>query len=187
MNPYFHSIPYDDQYIIYLNGSMKCGLVKNKVYMSNIDQLTEHSYKLFIENETLFHKQKNLVLGPVGLTLNVANKCNLNCAYCYANGGVYSSSENLMNVQTAVDAVKLFAEYYHELKRIKFFGGEPFLNPDAIEATCEICKSLVKQNILRYMPDFDTVTNGTLLNQKLIDLIKTYNIAVTVRDRKSVV
>lgn len=181
MQPYYHILPFHDCFILYLNGTMKYVVLtpeEHQVCLSGGENsvLT----RLLSENEEMFHQVNELHLGPVGLTLNVANTCNLCCSYCYAHGGNYNSQNTLMSEDTAIRAVRQFAEYFGELKRIKFFGGEPFLNPKVIRAVCETCVELRNKGIIKELPDFTTVTNGTIINSELIDLIKMYDIGVTV-------
>lgn len=181
MYPYIHLIPFQDRAILYLNGSMKCIQLSTKEYMNFckgiiIPQLCE----LLCENERMYNQHNELRLGAVGLTLNIANKCNLHCSYCYANGGNYHSRDELMHPDVAAIAIRKFAIHFGELKRVKFFGGEPFLNPAAIRVACETCIKLTSEGILKQLPDFTAVTNGSILTQELIDLINKYNIGVTV-------
>lgn len=181
MHPHTHLIPFKDQGILYLNGSMKCILLTADEMHSFTEELDIPVLSdLLRENERIYCQQNELRLGEVGLTLNVANTCNLRCSYCYANGGNYHGEDALMSADLASSAVRIFAKQYGNLKRIKFFGGEPFLNPEAIRAACETCATLVREGMLRDMPDFTTVTNGSILTQKLIDLINQYDIGVTV-------
>lgn len=181
MQSYTHIIPFHDRAILYLNGSMKSVLLSPEEYQMYLAG-TENPVlaQLLSENRTMYHHQSELRLGAVGLTLNVANTCNLRCSYCYANGGNYNSENAIMSANTAALAVRVFAKHFGELKRVKFFGGEPFLNPQAIRAACEACVKLTEDGVLKRLPDFTTVTNGTVLTQELIELIKQYDIGVTV-------
>lgn len=178
--PYYHLIAYKEEFILYLNGSMKCVLItKEHAESLRKGEVAAELTDLWLENKDLFHKEPELRLGPVGLTLNVANQCNLRCSYCYANGGNYHGTEGLMSTKMAKHAVRRFAEYFGELKRIKFFGGEPFLNYHAMKAACEECEKLLEEGVLQSLPNFDTVTNGTILSDELIEIIKKYEIGVT--------
>ena len=181
MHPYVHMIQIQDRAVLYLNGSMKCVLLsskeKNDLCKGVISQQLN---ELLCENKNMYNQHNELRLGETGLTLNIANTCNFHCSYCYANGGNYCSSDALMSTDIAAIAVRKFAAYFGVLKRIKFFGGEPFLNPDAIRAACETCINLKAEGVLKQLPDFTTVTNGSVLTQELIDLINKYDIGVTV-------
>ena len=51
------------------------------------------------KNEKLLNKSKNKLINKI--VFNVSNMCNLNCKYCYANGGNYNREDSLMSLNTA--------------------------------------------------------------------------------------
>lgn len=101
------------------------------------------------------------------LDLHLTDKCNLRCQYCYY-------------FNLAEDKKKDFPQEYINLLPIicqrlgvdtlTFYGGEPTLVPDLIEACCERTSKLK----IRY----SIVTNGTICNDKILSLMKKYNISV---------
>lgn len=91
----------------------------------------------------------------------VARQCNLRCRYCPVD-----KKRESMDIETAWRAVSLFLEEAAKGGRIRFFGGEPFLNLPAVKY---ILHRVGKKNGLR----FDLTTNGSLLNKKEIDFFKT--------------
>lgn len=52
--------------------------------------------------------------------------------------------------------------------------------PDTIEAVCECIETLVEEKILQKIPVYTMVTNMTVLTEKLLNLIKNYQIRLTV-------
>ena len=74
------------------------------------------------------------------LNLNLTDRCNLACVYCYARGGNYQRLQQEFSPDGAVKAVSsAFAQADPEQDfRIEFFGGEPFLNTPAIEAVLRL-------------------------------------------------
>lgn len=109
------------------------------------------------------------------LTLNVANSCNMNCGYCYANGGTYHSEENLMPLSVAKKAIDIFAEKFGEIGSIKFIGGEPLLNKKVVCGVCDYVQEKFDAGVLPGMPDFIIATNGTILDDQLIEYSLRYN------------
>ena len=109
------------------------------------------------------------------LNLNTANACNMNCGYCYANGGVYHSREQLMSMEVAQRALDLFADHYGAINRIKFIGGEPLLNQNVVCSVCDYVRKKVDRGEMPAMPEFSIVTNGTILNDRLIQYSKEYH------------
>jgi len=73
------------------------------------------------------------------LNLNLTDRCNLACVYCYARGGNYARLDREFGPEAAVTAVSAaFAQADPDRDfRIEFFGGEPFLNEAAIGAVLD--------------------------------------------------
>lgn len=113
------------------------------------------------------------------ITLCVSNDCNLRCKYCYAQGGNYGMQRQLMTFETAERFIDFCVCHFKSIKYILFFGGEPFLNYKIIEYVCESFqqKSLINAFPL---PKFAVVTNGTILNDRILNVIKKYISLVTI-------
>jgi uncharacterized protein len=114
------------------------------------------------------------------LELMVSNDCNLNCLYCYAQGGDYGRGASLMAPQVARKAIDRVLEHFQEIQTVVFFGGEPLLNLAAIKAACQHLLEKQAAGKIKRMPYFGTVTNGTLLTEAAIEVINKYKIDVTV-------
>lgn len=102
------------------------------------------------------------------LFLNVAQKCNLKCSYCFGKGGSYGLQQEMMSIDTARRCVDYWLKNIEEKKQnivVSFFGGEPLLNLEVIEFVVQYINSK-KQSIngnVKYM----ITTNGTILNKVL--------------------
>jgi len=114
------------------------------------------------------------------LTLNISNDCNLRCRYCYAGGGSYGGARGLMKLEVAIRAIDAAYERFDGIDTIQFFGGEPALNVRVMRGVCEYVRFLHREGRIAYPPSFAVVTNGTILSEEFLDVIKTYNIGVTV-------
>ena len=114
------------------------------------------------------------------LELMVSNDCNLNCVYCYAQGGDYGRGASQMTPQIARKAIDRVLEHFEEVGTVVLFGGEPFLNLAAIEGVCRYFEEKHAAGEIKKVPRFGTVTNGTLLTDAAVELISKYNIDVTV-------
>ncbi|MDR3161797.1 MAG: radical SAM protein [Spirochaetaceae bacterium] len=103
---------------------------------------------------------KLLVLWPT-------SRCNLSCVYCYAAGHPPAD----MALETALRGIDLMGG---EDFTLQFAGGEPLLNFPLIE------------RVLRYAREtcgrvrFALQTNGTLLNERIIGVLKHYRVALGV-------
>ena len=113
------------------------------------------------------------------LVINVTHDCNMRCAYCFADAGAYGSERGMLSETTGRRIIEDFFSRFERIGRIQFFGGEPFLNCRSIEALCgatvERCE---RQGVTP--PAFTVITNGTILNESIIEMIKKYQISVTV-------
>lgn len=94
----------------------------------------------------------------------ITNQCNLNCATCYNRSGL--SKERLeISATKLTESIKILSAY--GLERVLISGGEPTLHSDF-----ENVLDLVNENPSL---SFGIVTNGTVYNQKLIDMLNTRN------------
>lgn len=100
--------------------------------------------------------------------LKISNTCNMKCDYCYANKGNYGKKDSVMSLAVTNASIEFINNKITNIKKISFFGGEPFLNIQSMEL---FLKNIKNRNIL-----YSTVTNGTLLNSNVINLLKTYNL-----------
>lgn len=108
------------------------------------------------------------------LNLMVSQKCELNCAYCYGNGGTYGTPSK-MTSKVAKEAVSFFAEFFAEITSIQFFGGEPLLNIHVIEDAIRYAGDLVNQGKLKKSPDFAIVTGLAVPNlDNVVRLLKNF-------------
>jgi sulfatase maturation enzyme AslB (radical SAM superfamily) len=113
------------------------------------------------------------------LVLNVANYCNLDCVYCYAQGGDYGGPHEKMSLEIGQETFQKFYELYDQISRVMFFGGEPLLNADVIERLCEFGWQTADR-LGRQRPVYTMITNGTILSPKIIELVKRYDLKLTI-------
>ena len=114
------------------------------------------------------------------LEILVATDCNLRCRYCYANGGSYGKDRMRLTAKMAIRYLEaLFPKPYRSVRIIEFFGGEPTLCPDTIEAVCCYFKNLYTRKIIDTMPQFLMVSNCTLIDGHMAKIISEYKIGVT--------
>lgn len=116
--------------------------------------------------------------GTVGfnkLSLHVSHLCNMRCTYCYASGGDYGLGEKLMSKSVALAAVNMVLERFGKIRTVQFFGGEPLLNLPVIEAVCEYVTKELGDRIT-----LGLVTNLSILPEQFVDLVRRFNLKVTV-------
>lgn len=113
------------------------------------------------------------------LRLLITNKCNLDCIYCYANGGSYNQELKDMSKDVLKRTIDFFYSKYDYINQISFFGGEPLINVSLIEYACDYINEFCSLNN-KQLPKYSIVTNGTLINNRALKLIDKYKIAVNV-------
>jgi uncharacterized protein len=113
------------------------------------------------------------------LVLNVANTCNLDCVYCYAQGGDYGGPRERMSFETGRAALERFFGLYEEISTVQFFGGEPLLNWKVISDLCEYGWDLADR-LGKPRPVWMLSTNGTVLTDNILKMIGDFSIKVTV-------
>lgn len=120
------------------------------------------------------------------LCLHVAHDCNLRCEYCFASEGDYNSGRELMGKEVAIKAVDYLVANSSGRTNIEidFFGGEPLMNFDVVEAVVKYGREIEKETGKKFY--FTMTTNGTLLNQHRIDFINENmdNVVISIDGRK---
>ena len=140
--------------------------------------------KVFKQNDNIKIQTDDLVSAKKckRLILVITQFCNLACKYCYADAGTYGNQcKSKMTLDTAKNAINRMVEMFpNGISLIQFFGGEPLLNYTIIKDVCLYCEELVDKGILKEMPKFAVVSNGTIMNSNIINILNNYNINVTI-------
>lgn len=109
------------------------------------------------------------------IVLNVSNKCNLRCQYCYAQNGNYGRTDALMSKETFHRIVEeLVNKGIEKINIFSFFGGEPLLNFELIEYALPILSTKFRVN------NFEIVTNGTLFSEDMVKILKEYHVSLSI-------
>lgn len=108
------------------------------------------------------------------ITLHISNDCNLRCKYCYAEGGAYRRVRSFMTLKTAIQFVEYCCINFEKVENIVFFGGEPFLNYPVMDIICKLFHDKFQKGEIAFLPRFGAITNGTILNEKIYNLIKNF-------------
>lgn len=103
------------------------------------------------------------------LSLEIINKCNLNCTYCYLG----EKKNNYMSIDTAKKAIEIGI---HEAKKqydktliVYFIGGEPLLAFNVIKEVVFYVKQRCLENSIKYI--FSITTNGILFTEDIISFL----------------
>ena len=122
-----------------------------------------------------------LVDPPIhNLSLAVAQKCNLACTYCYAQGGEFGGTAKTMSWPIARDAVLRLLDGAAQGARINisFLGGEPLVNRALIRQVTEFGVAVARTKQVHL--GFSITTNGTLLDESDGEFFEEHGFAVTI-------
>lgn len=114
------------------------------------------------------------------LVLHVTHDCNLRCEYCYADGGSYGRPRHAMPREIAMTAINWAVGRFGGVRTLQFFGGEPLLNPKLIFEVCEYFNALRDEGHIDELPLYAMVTNGVLADDRVMEMMRRYDIAATV-------
>lgn len=119
------------------------------------------------------------------LVLNVTNKCNLSCTYCYEYGedkltDDSSSGKARMDEKTARDSIDFLMRSSGDRPQVSitFFGGETLLNFETIQAATLYAEE--QGASLGKRVHYSLTTNATLLTDDIVDFLTTHRFGITV-------
>lgn len=114
------------------------------------------------------------------LVISCAETCNLKCTYCFANEGTYNSKgKKIMKEEDYNILLNILLKKEYPIKSISLFGGEPLLGFKHIKKFIQDLESEYLKKSWN-MPLIGIVTNGTLINEEIIDFFNNYHIVVTI-------
>lgn len=105
------------------------------------------------------------------LDLNIIQKCNLRCKYCYSKVSGISPVMSTKIARKAVDFITEFSDC--KQLSVSFYGGEPLLNFQVIKSSMEYASKKAEEK--GYPVQFNITTNGTLLTDDLITFFAQYH------------
>ncbi len=120
------------------------------------------------------------------MVLNVTNKCNLACTYCYEYGDdkivdtETSAKPRFMSEQTARDSVDFMLKQsgQNKVAHLTFFGGETLMNFKVLKKTLAYARE--RGAAVGKEVEFSLTTNATLLKPEIIEWLSDNKVGVTV-------
>ncbi len=146
--------------------------IELEMYQSLLSLINQNSNRC--NNEVLSDRIQSI-------WINITQKCNLGCVYCFAGDGSYGDSKQ-MPFDIVVKSIEFVISHNILLNNknkylsIVFFGGEPLLNFKTIQ------ESIInlKKNYAEINFEYTIVTNGSLINDEIAMFLKKWNIRIQV-------
>lgn len=133
------------------------------------------------DQETLTAFLKPKAQNFQSITINVTQVCNLHCSYCAAGGdGTFGDPVKRISVEKTIPQLLFLLKRVPDGGhfQVTFLGGEPLLYPEGIQILADTVKSeSLKRNIKN---EFIVVTNGTLINEKTLAVLKSLKAHLTI-------
>lgn len=176
-----------DQYILDVEGGRVCSLpfghgaaILSSLQIGDVDRAELIGLGLGLLTPSAEVKLAPKTVPLKALSLAVAQKCNLGCTYCYAQGGTFGSDTGNMSLDVAKASVdRLLGDMQHgEKATLAFMGGEPLANRRTLHAATHYA---AEQASLRNLSiGFTMTTNGTLVRPEDIELFQRYHFTLTI-------
>lgn len=114
------------------------------------------------------------------LCLQVTQSCNFRCKYCVYSDTYTHRAHNVQNMDwnTAKESIDFLIDHSQDSLSIGvgFYGGEPLLEYELIKK----CMDYTASNVKGKMLSFNLTTNGSLLNEKMVQQFLKYNTKITI-------
>jgi sulfatase maturation enzyme AslB (radical SAM superfamily) len=112
----------------------------------------------------------------VSMIVFVSEACNLRCDYCKVAAMVGAPEKTPTDAGAIIRSIREVATATLGRVDVIFYGGEPLLEFGAIDAICTELKSVSSLSRIA----FSATTNGTLLNDRILDVLLRHSICVGV-------
>lgn len=126
---------------------------------------------------------------PSQVWLNLTNRCNFSCPYCYSSSFRKKRGSVDMDPETAKNIIdwsfKVNRNNPRKYIKFVFFGGEPLLNVKTLKFSLDYINYRQKKDDVKII-ESAMFTNGSLLNKKTARILKKYGVftRITIHRKK---
>jgi len=155
--------------------------VYNKMLIEPNNQVLEEKFLVSPDFNTFEYFRENI---PKQKDNNIhiayfllTSVCNFKCKYCFVESRIEHHDNAFMTegiAEKGIQFLKRNISNNEEVTTIIFYGGEPFLNFDILKYVVERTKEL-QMNV-----KYQIISNGSILNDKIIAFVKTYQIEICI-------
>lgn len=170
----------DSDYLLYAP-LRKRALKVDAAFASEIRENTENA-KIILDRNGFNHSQwqfpsaprtdyKYSTYIPASLMISVTSRCNLRCAYCFADGGDYNDVMSWDVAKAILEFIPIAAKRNGNQYNVSFHGdGETLMVPDLVYKFCDELRKIVSIHGTKIWVSL--TTNATLINESNIQKIK---------------
>lgn len=113
------------------------------------------------------------------LHLLLNEKCNFRCKYCYSAVGRSSAELSMDDIDVTLNYFLSSQRKAPAMRSVVFMGGgEPTLSWNILEQSTVLAEQIAAKNGIKV--DFSLITNGSILNDQMLDFMKTHKFTVQV-------
>ena len=169
----------------YLDSSKSEDVITDDTTIQFIEELKESGYLKENRIEVSEHPvtefyESFLNYNLCFITLQITQKCNLNCSYCVYSGNYHNRqhANKWMPLETAKKAIDYLIQHSRDSKlfAIGFYGGEPLLAFERIKE----CVKYAEERTEGREVHFNFTTNGTLLTEEKHDFLVEHNFRILI-------
>ncbi|SHK41913.1 radical SAM/SPASM domain-containing protein [Paramaledivibacter caminithermalis] len=142
--------------------------------LNNLDNI----YKEVKDSRKSLNRASGLFAAK-NLWLNVVHDCNMNCIYCFADGGRYKNKKMYMSIDMAKKCIDYWRKNIGDYKKLQvyFFGGEPFLNQETIKYSIDYINHLFRKTDKKIV--YNITTNGTIYDDDFVKMLASNNVVLS--------
>lgn len=127
-------------------------------------------YMRFLKDEMMQN-----TIGIQSISFQLTQNCNLSCEYCYQQFNKTQDNNKELDYKNLKDALGILLSKSKKRIKINFTGGEPLLKFDLIRRIVKDIRGIKDKEI-----HLKLTTNGTLLNQKIIEFLSDNKFSILV-------
>ena len=120
-------------------------------------------------HETLKINRSNSLCRKSFAWIEVTTRCNLRCLHCYNESSIHSTKA--LTLEQYYDIIDNLQNY--GISRVQIIGGEPLVLGE------DILKRMIQYTYGKF-ESIELFTNGTLLNEAMIQWLKDYNVKLAI-------
>ena len=189
--PYMHRIKkFGDRYLL-VGEQGGWALLDKEKYRDFLRHVPDNETYLLLENkgiiitgrnENIFigreHYRRRFMQSPPVLHIVVPTlRCNHQCVYCHSSARVGVKGEYDMSIETARKVVDFIMSTPSDRIKIEYQGGDSLLNREVLKEIHDYARTKAKEKKKKLW--FSLVTNLTLMDDEMIEWLKTTKITVS--------